>query len=448
MTDPTSTAERLRSLAVQAVHLDDRPSTRFLRREKVSPADVRELMAALAEADDFIGRLPSELSPEDQAGAVEAVFHRLDQIQYSEDEGLPLEEAVNLFELTRAIQVFALEGERLADIPPRKWWAFFTVGLNLIMSKKGIGKTAFIFDMVYSMGGSFMGMPTPHMRVLLVETELDRLSIHERAGARGPAPEGVDVLYEFPRGDEALRYLEALVRTYGYELVVIDMLQAVLPLDLESNNYDSGHYLLSLRRLAQRLGFILVTTWHQTKAARDDWLDSAMGSTAIVSQADVIISLERDRGASTGKLRTCGNHGNEQTLSVVFEGGRWAFDGEGRAEEPRTTEWEREILATLTEAPAGASSSMLAAVFHKTPDAMRTALGRLSKRNLVVKNGKTWSLADRTEPNKNEQIELCSVGQPEGKTERTEPSPIGGRSVVRPPESRTWDDFTRETEND
>ena len=115
--DPSSTFERVRSLVLQAAHLGDRPSTRFLLREKVSPADVRELMAVLGEVDDFIVRLPYDLSPEDQAGRSKPFFHRLDQLECSDGEGLPLEEAVRLYDLAIKMQVFSLEGERLADIP-------------------------------------------------------------------------------------------------------------------------------------------------------------------------------------------------------------------------------------------------------------------------------------------------------------------------------------------
>ena len=251
-----------------------------------------------------------------------------------------------------------------------------------------------------------------------------------------------DVLYEFPRGDEAVLYLEALVATFGYEVVIVDMLQSILPIDMETNSYDSGHYFLSLRRLAQRLGFILIATWHSTKATRDDWLDQAMGSTALVSQADVIVSLERDRGASTGKLRTCGNHGNEQVLSVSFEGGRWGLVGEDQPEAPRVPEGEREILASLEAAPAGLMAKEIAETIGKPPANVRAWLSRMGARGLVVKIEGRWF--KRNETKQTDIFTHVSEGQPDARAQRNATASIERPCVVARAGDPTWDDLAPE----
>jgi hypothetical protein len=330
-----------------------------------------------------------------------------------------------------ALHIFSLEAERLAAFPPRTWRGFYTPGLNLVLARKGIGKSYFVQASAYATaaGEPFLGRSSEVSRTLIIYTEIDRQAGHERALRYGPAPKGLDVAYGWSRGPEALLDVEAAVLIFDYRVVIIDMFQGVLPYDLESNNYDAGHLFLEWRQLAQRLGFCLVTTWHAVKAERDDYVSMSMGTTALPAQSDVILFLDRKRTEAKGKLSIAGNHGREEVLMVRFEDCIWTLEGDG-APAPKLSETERAILDTLSSTPEGLSAANIAGTIGKTSDSVRSLLSRLGLRTLVVKRDGRWYGVDRDKTKQSEFFSTDSPGHSEnGPSETRQPLKGASRSL-------------------
>ena len=321
----------------------------------------------------------------------------------------------------------SINAERLADVPARQWSIQGVIPrgeLTIIGARKGLGKTwlALQAGAAIASASPFLGLMTFRGSVLYWPSELDRIGLHERAQRLGETPAGFDVLYApVPRGPELLAALPAVIRGYGYAVIIIDMLQAALPVDVDSNAYEAGHFLLALRRVAMDTGAAIVGTWHNGKADRDDPVLSLIGSTGIGAQAGSIITIDRKRGEEGAKIYVSGNHARECTIRTRFVDGLFQLSDEPD-EGPHVSPSDQAVLDAVRARPEGIAASTLAASIGKGSDATRMALNRLGRLGLVEKRGDKWTA---NEPNETERSTLLFTRQSGGQTERTEPAPLG-----------------------
>jgi hypothetical protein len=300
-----------------------------------------------------------------------------------------------------ALEIRSARDEQEADLPARTWYLedVIPAGLAMLQARKGLGKSFFALQAAAAVasGGRFLGLITTQARVLLVMLELDRIALHERSRRMPPLPEGLDVVYSWPRGETALEYLEAAVAA-GYLFIVVDMLGGILPLDVETNSYDLTPWLLRLRHIALDNGAAILALHHSIKGDSGDPVTNLMGSTAFGGQADSIISIERKRGESGAKIYVAGNHGRERVISARFDDCRWIpVDEEDGQEGPRLTDGDTAVVRVLQAHPVGLSASTIAGTLGKSAGAVRACLSRLAARGLVLKIANTWRYSPPTQ---------------------------------------------------
>jgi len=337
----------------------------------------------------------------------------------------------------------SIEAERLADVPARQWaleGAIPRGELTILGARKGLGKTWFALQSgaAIASGASFLGLQTFKGLVLYWPSELDYIGLHERACRLGPLPAGFDVMYApVPRGPDLLGILSAIIRGYQYAVVIIDMLQAALPTEVDSNSYEAGHFLLALRRVAMDTGAAIVGTWHNGKADRDDPVLSLIGSTGIGAQAGSIITIDRKRGDPGAKVYISGNHARERMIRVQFSEGLFALSDEPD-EGPQLPASDRRVLDAITARPDGIAASTLAGTIGKAPNAVRAALSRLGERGLVEKRIDKWFSTPAHEAHESAQTLFPCARQGGDESARSAPPPLGGvRSCASPMPERS-----------
>ena len=332
----------------------------------------------------------------------------------------------------------SIEAERLAEVPARQWAIEGMVPRaesTIIGARKGMGKSWLALQMgaAVSSGGTFLDIPTFQGMVLYWPSELDRIGVHERAVRLGELSQGFDVLYEpMPRGQDLLAVLPALIKSYGYTMVILDMMQAALPRDMDSNSYGIGDYLNDIRRVAFDTGAAIVTTWHNGKSDRDDPVLSLIGSTGIGAQFGSIVTIDRKRGEDAARIFVSGNHTKERTLKARFIDGLFEVSGE-IDEGPHVTPGDKLILEAVQGRPDGIAASTLSGTIGKAPNAVRAALSRLGEKALVEKRDGYWYPVKAHEAHESAQCAPILPGISGEKAHRTAQAPIGAvRSCASP----------------
>lgn len=285
-------------------------------------------------------------------------------------------------------RLIPMESERTVEIPARIWYVegMITVGFNLVIAKKGIGKSFFIMDLGINVaaGTQFMGRETTKADVLYIPTELDRVAVHERLQIYEKLPPDLFVHYCWSTGEQALSDAERILTETSLRVLIFDMFLPVVP-ELETNAYESSGVFLRWRQLAQRCGAAIVAVWHSGKSARKDFMDSAIGTTGLIGQSDSILMLDRQRGETAGKLFVGGNHGKEQVLKVKFEDRRWKLLDNNS---PDFLSVNDAALLKLVKERETTTPKIAAAATGRTYDYARMSLTRLYERGLIQKIGR------------------------------------------------------------
>jgi len=280
----------------------------------------------------------------------------------------------------------------------RTWFVkpLFTVGLAIVAAKKGNWKSLFALQAAYSVaaGQSFLDHYVPQAHhTLYLALELDEIAIGERAEKIGEPPAGLDVLFNFPRGSDAIRDMEALLLSHGYRFIVVDMAAAILPHDTDGNAYDAvTGFLLQLRRLGQHYGACIVLLLHSPKAEKADFADAVLGSVGFGGQADSIVFLDRKRGHNVARVLATGNHGRDQAFKIKLDERTLrlslADEGEDDAGASFLPPEEDNVLSALKRFPSGIGPTGLALAMNRpateaSTNAIRNTLSRLVDKGLA-----------------------------------------------------------------
>ncbi|HEQ71010.1 MAG TPA: AAA family ATPase [Spirochaetia bacterium] len=307
-----------------------------------------------------------------------------------------------------------------ADHPARTWYVdrMITPGLNFITAKMKIGKTAFALDLADAIakGRTFLGRASLCAKVLYVSFELDALDIHLRLKSwEEPASENAAIIHEFSNGDKAIEETETLLRDFGYRVVFFDTFLPLLPSigDFKINEYADTEFYRRWRLLGKKYNAAIVGLWHDGKAARDDFFLNPIGSSGMIGQADSLLSLDRKRGDTGGKLFIGGNHAPEETLRLNFRDGRWSL-GEGPIEEQLLTIGEEAALKIIRQNPVGVTASRVGLELSKTDDAARKQLNRLLERGIIYKPKRGVYAVKPDKTDNSGQDRKCPKGQTDG----------------------------------
>jgi len=328
-------------------------------------------------------RVPGELSPEEIAEVHARNVARTIEGNHKSNPDDPL------WMLT------SFQQRQDADLPPRLWFVdgMITPGFCMFTGKKSMGKSWLLLHLADSIaeGQPFLGRQVIRAKVLYVAFELDEQDTNERFRAMGRRlSENAYIQHFWPAEDKGFDLAEKAITEYGFKVIIFDSFLPLLPATsvFDINGYGDSTFYLRWRLLGKRNGAAIVASWHEGKSPRDDFMLNSIGSTGMVGQADCVVSIDRKRGDSGGKLWIGGNHAPDTAVPFFFENGIFSLaEGQG-AVEHLSTEEER-TLAVLDNHPEGCSPTRVAVETGKSDHAALGCLNRLIARGKAsrVKRG-------------------------------------------------------------
>lgn len=196
-------------------------------------------------------------------------------------------------------------------------------GLAVCAASKAAGKTLLLLQLAdaISKGLPFLSVDTVPSRVLFLELELSQRRTAQRLAKMGITPNNnLQFAFRWQQGAPGLQDLADYIEEHSVKLVVVDVMQLLWPTDRDNNSYqDSYTFLAPLRQTANQLGCMILLVTHLRKQASTDYIDSVMGSTGIVANADVVFSLMRTRGESEAVLSIDGNDVESSKIALRFD---------------------------------------------------------------------------------------------------------------------------------
>ena len=312
-------------------------------------------------------------------------------------EGATVEDADKYADAVLSVEAIAPQSlSVIRDLPTTRTWfwdCLATVGIFLIVGKKACYKSWVALWMLWHnvAGLPFMGRTTKRVAGLYCALELDAIAMAERAKRLPPVDGILDVIFSLPRGQAALDTLESLMLARGYQVIVIDMLPAILPADSDGNGYtETTVFMLALRRLAQKYSACFVCLMHAGKAERVDYVDSVIGSTAYSGQSDTVAVLSRKRKESIVQLSASGNHGKDSFLTIkVNDDLSLELSDDPETETAGLSPDAVRLVSTLKDSyPDGASPAVLSAVMGKPAENIRQSLLRLCDKGIIERAGR------------------------------------------------------------
>lgn len=232
--------------------------------------------------------------------------------------------------------------------------------ITSLSSKPKIGKTTLVCAGISAMcrGEDFLGRKTrmPHVLYLTEEnaitfsqvlartgvTDHDAITIVPRAGAYGL------------RWDEVIEDVRGLLEPFGPSLLIVDTLPdwVSLPSDWENSSSMVKEVMRPLRQLASE-GHAVLSLFHQRKSGGGIH-DSTRGSSAFAGDADILVTLEEQRGVPNGRtLNAIGRPtATPRKLNTWFDGSVFQVAGDSSA--PARDQARIDILAMLPNDEADA----------------------------------------------------------------------------------------------
>jgi hypothetical protein len=310
----------------------------------------------------------------------------------------------------RLSKVYFVSGEKMMkkDYPqPRYLWQGILPdsGLAVCASSKASGKTLLLLQLADAIarGRDFLGIPTIPAKILFLELELSEAKTTQRLRKMGiTTTDNLIFSYntktkQWPQGEEGLKTLRDAIEEHSFELVIVDVLQRLWPMNADFNSYqDSYNVLAPLRQLANDLGVLIILVTHRRKMETADFLDGVMGSVGIVANADVILSIQRQRGENEAVLFCEGNDIESKQLALQFEINPLGFTlSDASPGEIGQTQERRAILDALRELGVPMKTGEIAKAAGKSSADVSMLLNKLARQGLVVKVGYgLWTLAE------------------------------------------------------
>jgi DNA-binding transcriptional ArsR family regulator len=270
-------------------------------------------------------------------------------------------------------------------------------GLAVCAASKASGKTLLLLQLAdaISRGRDFLGIPTTAANVLFVELELSEAKTTQRLLKMGiTTTDNLTFSYntknkKWPQGEEGLKTLRDAIEEHSFEIVIVDVLQRLWPMNADYNSYqDSYNVLAPLRQMANELGVLIVLVTHNRKMQAADFLDGVMGSVGIVANADVVLSIQRQRGENEAVLFIEGNDVESKQLALQFRSDPLGFTlSDASPAEIRQTQERREILDAMRNLGGTAKTGEIATLLGKDIKNISKLLLKLKDEGLVYSTG-------------------------------------------------------------
>jgi len=276
-------------------------------------------------------------------------------------------------------------------------------GLCVCAASKATGKTLYLLQLANAIakGEPFLGVSTTKSNVLFLELELSQRRTAQRLSKMGIVPSAdLSFAFAWEQGDPGLEALEVFIEEKRVKLVVVDVLQMLWPMNADANSYQDTYSVLSpLRQMANRLGCMIILVTHRRKAETADYIDSVIGSTGIAANADVVLTLARNRGENTAVLSIDGNDIESAKLALQFNVDPLGFTkSDADPMEAQQGRERREILEIMRKLGGTATTGQIAERYGRAGSTVSELMRKLADQGLVASVGYgKWSLLHNTE---------------------------------------------------
>lgn len=265
-------------------------------------------------------------------------------------------------------------------------------GLCVFAASKAAGKTLLLLQLADAIanGQPFLGVPSTPAKVLFLELELSQRRTAQRLAKMGIVPaKNLSFAFHSEPGDSGLQTLAAFIEEKEPRLVIVDVLQMLWPMDADSNSYQDTYSVLApLRQMANRLRCMLILVTHFRKAGTVDYLDSVIGSTGIVSNADVIMTMNRPRGESEAVLSIDGNDIECRKIALHFDTNPLGFQkSDADLTELSQGMERRAIVNVIRELGGKAKPGQIAERLGKKQPNITQLCGKLVKEGILTSSG-------------------------------------------------------------
>lgn len=212
-------------------------------------------------------------------------------------------------------------------------------GLTTLIGKSKIGKSWFSLQLALAVasGESFLGQKVTQGDVLYLALEdvPGRLQgrLRDLGATSGEWADRLEFWLNHSGSLEAsLADIERWLRAAeDPQLVCIDVLGRILPQNMGRDEYQFYTRVLEqIQSLAQQFGVTIILVHHARKGASQsgDPFDQILGSTAIMSNSDATLLLERGRNEHQGLLHVTGRDVEEHQVNLRRVGVLWELGTE------------------------------------------------------------------------------------------------------------------------
>jgi len=272
------------------------------------------------------------------------------------------------------------------------------VGLTVLAGKQKVGKSWLLLDLALAItsGNPFLGIPTQQGDVLYLALEnhlprlFDRLSKLAPHGSWGG--DHLTFCTAMPNlaegGVEVIR--KWLEEAPNPRLVMLDVFGRAAP-ENKSKRDEYSHItqvLGELQALAFEYGISLTIVHHVRKGGVEeggDPFDGVMGSTAMTSNADATLMLERRRMGDEGCLALTGRDVSERRVALRFDSEtfRWHLDEVESGAAPALSPEEGKVLDAIRKGMS--KPTEIAKYLNKGRTAVYAQLNTLCEQGLIEK---------------------------------------------------------------
>lgn len=280
-----------------------------------------------------------------------------------------------------------------AEFPPLVWYVdrLITPGLTLLWGPSKGGKSILILHIILavSIGGKALGnLDVVRSSVLFISLEDGPRRLQNRLIGAGAIPNDTfEVFFQWPRGDRGIEILaQYLEENPEVKIVVIDTLGLFARLK-DSNDYGETIAVMeSLKRVADSRDISIILIHHSKKTGKNDnqdFVESALGSTGIVSGPDHLMYLKRTPSGTTDAVlhfRSKDAEPAEIALNFDKDISGWRYAGE--AADLADTDERQEILDLLTKNGAMRTGA-IASSLNKKPQTVSYLLQRMLEKGQV-----------------------------------------------------------------
>jgi len=200
--------------------------------------------------------------------------------------------------------------------------------LIVLAGRGGVGKSMlslYLSHCVSSGRRIFDYYDVKQSKVLIIDNENSPMIYKQRAELLDLNPlDSIDVVnFTNWRMDKkgALSKLQSLIKTNGYNFVVMDNWTTLTSRIEENKSTEVSNVLTKLRRIAYENNCTIWVIHHLRKgmAYATHEIDELRGSSVIVNEADLVYILEKDAVAGLRILKTVKNRLNDDSLNILLK---------------------------------------------------------------------------------------------------------------------------------